>query len=362
MVFFSFNRFAYEIDAFNAQFRLVLSQQKMALRIFDEYGIPVSYSSRIGEYQSPFYVVHYGLIYSDMHRPVTAVNKSLWTPDPTVHLWNLPPKIIEKHYFQNAADWVVRRVVADNHPAHLLYSFDWPYSAHPGGLLKAPWWSGLTDGYAILLLLRAYDVFGDQRYLDAASVLYKSTLTPTVDGGSLGALNSKFWIEEYVDSSADPKLLTGVLNGMVYAVKGVRAYEDFMQIEPRATEVLLKSIFDNGSLFDIGFWSNYDAIGTTANIKYHRINLALMEGVFREYRPTESLPTYLERWRKGGEWPLIFWLFRGQWSIAKLHLLLELVMCGLLGFILVIYRAKPRQGEIWKSSSPSPSTLGRTKS
>ena len=70
---------------------------------------------------------------------------------------------------------------------HLLYDFDWPYAAYPDGKLKAPWWSGLTDAYATTLLLRAWDCFGDQRYLDTAKQLYSSAISP-VEKAIIGEL------------------------------------------------------------------------------------------------------------------------------------------------------------------------------
>lgn len=64
----AFNFFAYEINQFNAKLRVLVRTGELGLRAFDDRGMPVSRNARTGEdFVSPFYVVHYGLIYSDIH-------------------------------------------------------------------------------------------------------------------------------------------------------------------------------------------------------------------------------------------------------------------------------------------------------
>jgi hypothetical protein len=65
---------------------------------------------------------------------------------------------------------------------HILYHFTYPYKGTSQGFLLAPWHSGLTDAVAIKLLLRAYVVTNDKRYLDEASHSHNSVLGPIEKG------------------------------------------------------------------------------------------------------------------------------------------------------------------------------------
>ncbi len=341
LVIYLFNSYAYQVEAINARIRNWVVTGNTSIRQFNDKGLPVSSNPNINsEFISPFYVVHYGLLYSEFYNDKIKKQDFHWRKDASMELWNLPPKQIKEAYFKNCVEWLVNKVDTSFVQAHFIYEFDWPYKGYPDNHLTAPWWSGLTDAYAIVLMLRAYDIYKDEKYLAIAEKLYKSSLTAVEKNGSLTQLNGNIWIEEYVDPQADPDTLAYVLNGMIYATFGIKAYEDKFHIKNRYTPKLLKSIENNIHVFDAGSsWSNYDLIGNSCNMKYHKIQVALMEELYN----ITQLDTFKEKakqWKKGTRNIGLNWVLNAPDSMAKKMYLTEL---GLLAgcFILVfLYRRK----------------------
>jgi hypothetical protein len=178
---------------------------------------------------------------------------------------------------------------------HILYHFTYPYKGTSQGFLLAPWHSGLTDAVAIKLLLRAYVVTNDKRYLDEASHLYNSVLGPIEKGGSLIVDEAgNPWIEEYV--ARNNTNFPFVLNGMIYATLAVMEYEEFMKLGNRMGKKLIQGIKSRLQEFDAHYWTWYDLVGTLANIKYHRIHIALLNIMYQKTGELYFLET-ASRWK-----------------------------------------------------------------
>lgn len=333
-----FNIFAYEIESVNARIRNLLITGNTQVRIFNDKGLPISSNPNVeGNFISPFYVVHYGLIYSQMYNDELKKDKFHWKEDTSIEFWNVPPKNVKREYFKNAVDWLVENLDTSFKEAHFIYNFDWGYKGYPNGMLKAPWWSGLTDAYSIILLLRAYDIYGDEQYINAAEALYKSSIEEVKLNGSLTYLHGDKWIEEYVDPNANPNKLAYVLNGMIYSTFGIKAYEDAFAITNGETQNLIKSIERNISLFDKGSsWSNYDLIGNTCNMKYHRIHIALMNEMYN-LTGANIFKEKKEQWKKGVKNIGFNWVINSTSSIAKKMYLTELFLI-IMGFGLLYYK------------------------
>lgn len=329
-----FNIFSLEIFDFNAALRTLITKGSFERRSFDDSGIPIYKSPRIGNYTSAFYVVHYGLEYSEACRDLSNKDgKFHWRHDPTTIFWHSSPFKASLVNFRNSVDWIVANTEYDaNGNAHLFYKFDWPYKNHFDGMLRAPWWSGLAEGHAITLLMRAADCFGDERYMRLADDFYKSILTRVEQGGSLLSFNDLPWIEEYVDPRAPVDALSRVFNGMAYAYFGIEAFEQGVGIQNMAP-ALRESIVRNAREFDMGYWSYYDAIGNEANIKYHAINLALLnDPILQE----SSLQEMLDRWELGRRFVVPFYLLNGPTSVAKYHFFSFYIFAVLLIYLVLI--------------------------
>ncbi|MCG6542264.1 D-glucuronyl C5-epimerase family protein [Pseudomonas sp. KSR10] len=342
-----FNYFAYEVEAFNAAVRVFVKSGSSEIRSFDEDGLAVSNSPKIGEFISPFYVVHYGLIYSDGLMD----QGEHWYSDPSVAFWNIHPPIVSQakriEYFRKSADWLVLNASQYRGHTHLVYMFDWPYKNYPNGILKSPWWSGLTDAYAIVLLLRAHEYFQDNRYYILAQQLYNSVLASTDTGGSLSDLNGCPWIEEYVDPRVDSSSMSFVLNGMVYGTYGIHAFEEYSKLPSSLSmnKNLLSCIRENIEVFDKGYWSNYDAINNSANIKYHGINYALIKDLKNKYPEVFTLDGFddvVSSWEVGVQNAGLFYLLDGPRSLSYYHFVAMILISIIVPFLLISWLAKKR--------------------
>ena len=336
LVSFSIMNFqAQEISDLNAGLRSFLTGGPAEIRSFSPEGLPYSYSPRVkGGIISPFYVVHYGILYSEACRKAEFLGHEHWSEDKSLKYWPFPPEDISLEKFRASADWVVNKAsVGDTGLTHIFYDFDWPYASYPDGMLKAPWWSGLTDAYATTLLLRAWDCFGDRKYLDMAGLLYASAIAPVSGGGSLSSLNGQPWIDEYVDPRMSPEALSKVLNGMIYSYQAIKAYEAFAGTD-KMTSALRDSIYRNLAAYDMGYWSRYDAVGSISNIKYHRIQTALIaDGPLND----GSLDALADRWRVGGDYPAIFYTIYGPSSISKVQFIMTFVAMFMVAFALMYF-------------------------
>lgn len=337
-----FNIYAYQIVEINAKFRVFVTSGKFEHRVFNVEGLPVSQSPRMEDFVSPFYVVHYGLYYStNIVKNKYNYESIHWRNDPSLEYWNVPPDINEvknfKKYFYNCADWLANHVDYRFGAAHFLYNFDWPYKGYPSGQLRAPWWSGLTDGYAIVLLLRAYEYFGEERFVAIAKDLYESVLLSIDKGGSLSRLDGMPWIEEYVDPRFEAEHMAYVFNGMVYATYGIEAYEEFFNIKSGRSKELYSAVFKFVDRFNNKGWSYYDLIGNSNNIKYHKIHAIILKDLLMRQGAMAAphLFNILNEWNETANSPGFYYVLRGPAGIALYHFICLYFL--LIFFPLVIY-------------------------
>lgn len=149
------------------------------------------------------------------------------------------------------------------------YEFDYPYYK-----IKSPWYSGMAQGHGIEVLLAAYILTGEKRYLDSAILAGKAMQIDIANGGTASKIgNSALWFEEYASANAEPPF---VLNGHIFALNGLwylKKYSPEFQNTYEAGVQALKQLLPR---FDKHVWSHYDLVGTPANSKYQRIHVRLL--------------------------------------------------------------------------------------
>lgn len=200
--------------------RLVFDKDGVRLTPFDAQAADLRYS--------PTSITHYAL---------SAWNSYLDTD-----------KESSKEKFLNQVKWLVdnKKQVKDAY----VWEYSWDVDAFT---LKAPWVSALSQGETISVMLRAFQITGDNNYLEIAKGAFNSFKLSTADGGVKAT--DKFWFEEYPNSSK-----THVLNGFMYSLAGIREYWevthkwDARWYWERATRSLAKNL----SQYDAGFDSTYD--------------------------------------------------------------------------------------------------------
>lgn len=132
--------------------------------------------------------------------------------------------------------------------------WDWA-SDLPSRNLKAPWISGLTQSLGVSVLLRAYQLVGDDAYRAAATAAFRWLAVPISEGGVMAPVASGSWFEEYPNAAAP----SHVLNGHMWALFGIWDY--FRVTESSEAKDLFESgiraLEGNLRFYDVSGWSVY---------------------------------------------------------------------------------------------------------
>ena len=251
---------------------------------YDDKGIPMlDYHGKVGLQYNPIAIAQYGLGNFNLFRRT---------------------KDKERYRkFIKIADWLVEKLKANNNDIYVWnHHFDWEYR----DILKAPWYSALSQGQGISVLVRAYKETEDKRYLDSVKRAFVS-FEKRVDEGGVTYIdkNGYYWLEEAI---VNPP--THILNGFMWALWGIYDYY-LLTREESAKKIFeegIKTLKDNLGKFDIGFWSLYEQSGTKLNMLaskfYHSLHIVQLKvmynltrkGFFREY--AKKWENYQKSWWK----------------------------------------------------------------
>lgn len=158
--------------------------------------------------------------------------------------------------FLKQSNWFINhgRKVRDN---VLLWEYNFPFEMRE--YLKKPWRSALAQGQAISVLIRAFILTKDNKYLSAAHDGFNAFRYSGLqhEGGVVYRDKDNVWLEEVIFSKPNH-----ILNGLVWALWGVRDYAVFVKDDYATqlymeTEMTLSRILDR---YDLGFWTCYDDI------------------------------------------------------------------------------------------------------
>ena len=248
----------------------------------DEAGVPMlDYRGHVGLQYNPIAIAQWGLGNWNLERR---------TGDPSRRArWTL------------AADWLVENLKPNAHGLQVWrHEFDWEYR----DTLEKGWYSALSQGQGVSLLVRAHRATGDDRYLDAAHRAFRSmTVDVSAGGVRLDEGGDGAWLEEAV---VNPP--THILNGFLWAMWGVRDHA--VATRTRDAEELLaactRTLLRNLPGFDCGFWSLYEQSGTKlpmlASPFYHGLHINQLAITARLLDQPE-LTDWSARWQAYAENP-----------------------------------------------------------
>lgn len=233
---------------------------------FDQEGIPLrNYGGKIGTQYQPVGIAHYALGNYELY---------LQTSD-----------VKYKKTFLRQANWLcknlaIRKISVDSVFGVWEYKFDLD-----SYLLKAPWPSAMSQGEGISVLLRAYQLTNDEKYLKCAKLALESFEVSLKKGGVRYEDNRGFvWYEEY---PADPP--PHVLNGLIFALFGL--YEFYKVTDDSEALNLfnqgIQTLEANLYLYDLGFWSSYSLLPYNTGIKKENY---LFHFVTDKSRPSDKHP------------------------------------------------------------------------
>lgn len=228
---------------------------------YDETGIPMlDYRGKVGLQYNPIAIAQYGLGNYNLYRRAGDAER--------------------KAKFLRAADWLVRNLEETRWDTKVWnHRFDWEYR----DTLKSPWYSALSQGQGVSLLLRAHNETGRGPYLKAAEEALE-TFKKGVDAGGVTYQDEdgNLWFEEAI---VNPP--THILNGFLWASWGVYDFHIYTG-DPEAGALFkaaVKTLRASLSLFDAGYWSLYEQSGTgmkmLASPFYHNLHIVQLQIMHR---------------------------------------------------------------------------------
>ena len=210
---------------------------------------------------------------------------------------------VSKEHFINTANWLVNNAKDKEEGKYSIweYDFTWPWYNNE---LTPPYYSGYAQAVGIVVLARAYDLTGNQIYLDEANKAFQSFLFDYNDGG-VTSIEDDGGDSMFLHLSAKPGFpKTYALNGHTGSLLHLWQYYELTG-DPRA-----KSIFDKGInflkhnlwMYDTGSWSLYDLtlINKSENLSNDVYHKHLIDHLTKLYDITgESiLQEYADRFNK----------------------------------------------------------------
>ena len=182
--------------------------------------------------------------------------------------------------FRQCADWALSKQRADG----AWDNFSYAYPTHPFG--------AMAQGEGASMLLRAYKLFDDAKYLDAASKAIEFMLKPLEEGGCTMYDGKDVVFQEF-------QHLPTVLNGWIFSWWGLYDYV-LVSHDPRLKQVMersLSSLVKFLPRFSCAIWSMYDLGGKITSPFYHNLHIAQMDAMFR-LTGQEIFNQFAYRWRK----------------------------------------------------------------
>ena len=187
-------------------------------------------------------------------------------------------KYLEK--FRQCADWAISMQHADG----AWDNFSYIYPEHPYG--------SMAQGEGVSLLVRAYKLFDEQKFLDAASKAMSFMLNSLDEGGCTLYVGEKVIFQEF-------QHLPTVLNGWIFSWWGLYDYVLVTQ-DSEVKQIMdksLQTLVDYLPRFSCSYWSMYDLGGKITSPFYHNLHIAQMEAMYR-LTERQVFNQYANKWRK----------------------------------------------------------------
>ncbi|MFB6212774.1 MAG: D-glucuronyl C5-epimerase family protein [Candidatus Magasanikbacteria bacterium] len=207
--------------------------------------------------------------------------------------FNLYLETENEKYLEEArkqADWLVENL-EENEEGFLVWKhhFKWHYKE----TLSSGWYSCLSQGSGISLLVRMHEKTDKEKYLKAAQKAFEP-MTEEMEKGGVKYTDEKgqVWLEEYM---VNPP--THILNGFIWALWGVHDFylatdrEEAKKLFEECVETLDNEI----ESYDAGFWSLYDQsdqlLDMIASPFYHKLHITQLKATY-ELTGRESFKKY----------------------------------------------------------------------
>jgi heparosan-N-sulfate-glucuronate 5-epimerase len=272
--FFGSKEFPYDprsvkADAYPINYEFALVNSAKFYPDFDNDGIPVANYLNAGFQYNPTRIASYALAHYSRYQ--------------------FDDKPESKSVFLNTANWFLNE---KNARFEYKYNYD---------QLKAPWISCMAQGQGISVLVRAYKLTNDEKYLKQA-ILAAQPFGISVKKGGLRSFREGlgYFLEEF----PFPNRPWTVLNGFLYAIIGIIELQNhYPEIDNEVGLQKLITSAAKGHLWTHKDWTCYDLqnIGTTkrnaATVNYHRVHIAQYQYLANLF-PKLGFDVYANLWTK----------------------------------------------------------------
>jgi hypothetical protein len=202
-----------------------------------------------------------------------------------------------KALFLKYADWLVDNLADGGSFAAWNFSFNWE---SPGYKCKPPWISSMTQGLGISVLVRAWDVTSDRRYIATAGRALSAFEVPIFQGGLLRAdKEGDIWYEG-IPSPIGAKILNEVLFALIGLHEMHRSTGNSKagELFDRGIATIRKYLKD----FDLNLlffkWSRYDnKLLFYSGIKYHDIQTEQIKWLY-QLTGDDIFAHYYQKWKR----------------------------------------------------------------
>lgn len=196
----------------------------------------------------------------------------------------------------SADETIPRKVLGPTKFLILEYNFPWPVYG-----IKPPWRSAMAQAEALDVLVRAYELTNDSKYVNTAKLLLNSLFVDVKNGGvTYKTPTDGWWYELYAgDNGKQPR----VLNGMLYTLVALADYYNhtkdhyakFLFNEGLISLRKNLPLFDSNQTSGVDFY--YDILKTPNKVEYH---IAVMELLSQLYQIShlQFLKDFHDKWDK----------------------------------------------------------------
>lgn len=195
--------------------------------------------------------------------------------------------------FSNIKGGIVNSFSQEDKYLTLQYMYPWPpYD------LKPKWLSAMAQAESSAVLLKAYEITGERKYIDTAKNLLNVLFLEVKDGGVTYKTDSDgWWFELFAQNGSDKE--PRVLNGMLISVLAIYDYYNYTK------DTDAKYLFDKGVLalkkslpkYDYqGTYTFYDlCCGNLTPVVYHEIVLSTLSELYNITKDS-VFKSYYDKW------------------------------------------------------------------
>jgi len=181
-----------------------------------------------------------------------------------------------KKIFFDQVNWLFKNLVYKDDFAVWEHHYTLPYYKFN----KIPWTHGLGQGLGMIVLLKAYQITEEKKYLDAVmKTLHSFNIDIDKEGVRFMDEEKNIWLEEYA-IYPPPHVLNGFITILFCVNEIYRSTKDKNALE--LWNQGLKTVKKKLECYDAGYWSYYDLLRKVPSKEnYHRMHVRQLKQLYK---------------------------------------------------------------------------------